>query len=163
MLSSKTILALILHISVFCFFHFYSCHEPGMFPYVMLATTSIFFYPDWPKRLLQKLPSRISSLLPSIHPPAPSEHCIYPQTVEKAKKQQLKGKDKQGKDILPLKQSTTAYHNLGALCFILFTICQVFLPYSHFVTQVRKSSFKHLQVCFNICSRYYSIDIPFYH
>lgn len=59
----------------------------GMFPYVMLVTMPIFSAPDWPKRVMSRLPACLQPLLPSLTEAQPSADCFYPpQPSSSAKK-----------------------------------------------------------------------------
>ena len=44
----------------------------GMFPWIMIASTLIFFPPDWPRRVFARLLRRFPRLLPPPPPPPPS-------------------------------------------------------------------------------------------
>jgi vitamin K-dependent gamma-carboxylase len=97
-----------------------------MFPYAMLATTTIFYANDWPKRFLLKLRlikkeyydeeskrfCDISKL---------SNHCLY----EKVKSSKAAG----------VVQKASVYHQFFTIFAILYISEQSFLPYSHFITK----------------------------
>ncbi|KAG9488825.1 hypothetical protein GDO78_005035 [Eleutherodactylus coqui] len=87
----------------------------GMFSYTMLATSPIFCYPDWPRRLVSKLPRCLHWAFPLIKPPQKSSQCVYP--------------GQKGKSSIGLR------HKLGAIFTIIYIAEQLFLPYSHFITQ----------------------------
>nr|DBA32113.1 TPA: hypothetical protein GDO54_007857 [Pyxicephalus adspersus] len=89
----------------------------GMFSYTMLATSPLFCYPDWPRRLVSKLPRFLHCILPHTQPPQKSPECIYPG-------QKGKGAGQYG-----LRQK------LGAIFTVIYILEQFFLPYSHFITQ----------------------------
>ncbi|XP_060642951.2 vitamin K-dependent gamma-carboxylase [Anolis sagrei] len=88
----------------------------GMFSYTMLATSPLFCHPDWPRRLAARLPSALHVLLPLSRPPQPSPECVY-----------TKGKGPRRRPGLRQK--------LGAAFTLLYILEQLFLPYSHFITQ----------------------------
>lgn len=90
----------------------------GMFSYTMLATSPIFCYPDWPRRLVSKLPRCLHCVLPHTQPPQRSPECVYPG-------QKGKGTAQYG-----------LRHKLGAIFTVIYILEQLFLPYSHFITQV---------------------------
>lgn len=89
----------------------------GMFSYTMLATSPIFCYPDWPRRLVSKLPRCLHCVLPHTQPPQRSPECVYPG-------QKGKGTAQYG-----------LRHKLGAIFTVIYILEQLFLPYSHFITQ----------------------------
>ncbi|XP_075063408.1 vitamin K-dependent gamma-carboxylase [Mixophyes fleayi] len=89
----------------------------GMFSYTMLATSPVFCYPDWPRRLVSKLPRCLHWALPHTKPPQRSPECVYPgQKGKSAAQPRLR-------------------HKLGAIFTVIYIIEQLFLPYSHFITQ----------------------------
>ncbi|KAM4747726.1 vitamin K-dependent gamma-carboxylase [Rhinophrynus dorsalis] len=89
----------------------------GMFSYTMLATSPLFCYPDWPRRLVAKLPCCLHWFLPQTQPPQESSECVYPGRRGKAA-------TKPG-----------FWHKLGAVFTVFYIMEQLFLPYSHFITQ----------------------------
>jgi len=64
----------------------------GMFPYVMLCTTPIFCYPDWPRKLSYRIKFLLfKAKLMKVEPSEPempvevfNERCIYPKEVVKS-------------------------------------------------------------------------------
>jgi len=62
--------------------------DPGMFPWMMLATLPLFCPPNWPRPLVARLPAWLGSALPESQEPQSSSHCIYT-------KQQIKADEKQ--------------------------------------------------------------------
>lgn len=103
-----------------------------MFPYTMLATTTIFYSNDWPKRL--------SVALGISHEPRDnksgkfvisklSSHCIYEKD---------KDEDKDEKPTINKSKSRkTFYHKFFTLFTLIYLAEQLFLPYSHFITKVK--------------------------
>ncbi|KAB1256706.1 Vitamin K-dependent gamma-carboxylase [Camelus dromedarius] len=89
----------------------------GMFPYVMLASSPLFCSPEWPRKLVAHCPKRLQGLLPLRAAPQPSASCVY-------KRGRAKGGQKPG-----------LRHRLGAAFTLLYLLEQLFLPYSHFLTQ----------------------------
>ncbi|XP_032099435.1 vitamin K-dependent gamma-carboxylase isoform X4 [Sapajus apella] len=89
----------------------------GMFSYVMLASSPLFCSPEWPRRLVSYCPQRLQELLPLKAAPQPSVSCVY-------KRSRAKGGQKPG-----------LRHQLGAAFTLLYLLEQLFLPYSHFLTQ----------------------------
>ncbi|XP_006900454.1 PREDICTED: vitamin K-dependent gamma-carboxylase [Elephantulus edwardii] len=89
----------------------------GMFSYVMLASSPLFCSPEWPRKLVSHCPKRLQELLPLRAAPQPSVSCVY-------KRSRAKGGQK-----LRLR------HQLGAAFTLLYLLEQLFLPYSHFLTQ----------------------------
>lgn len=84
----------------------------------MLASSPVFCSPDWPRKLVSHCPQRLQELLPLKAAPQPSVSCVY-------KRSQGKGGQKPG-----------LRHQLGAAFTLLYLLEQLFLPYSHFLTQV---------------------------
>lgn len=85
----------------------------GMFPWTMLATMPIFCYPDWPKKLVGRLPSLLQKVLP---------------TAKQSKKSIICSNAEKGR--LHMSQ-----------LFVIFVasmhvFVQLVLPYSHSVTKV---------------------------
>uniref|UniRef100_A0A8C3S4F3 Vitamin K-dependent gamma-carboxylase n=1 Tax=Chelydra serpentina TaxID=8475 RepID=A0A8C3S4F3_CHESE len=93
----------------------------GMFSYTMLATSPLFCSPDWPRRLGARFPACLRRLLPSLEPPQPSEACVY-----EGPKHKDRGRGERGPGLR---------QKLGALFTVLYVLEQLFLPYSHFITQ----------------------------
>ncbi|XP_022359868.1 vitamin K-dependent gamma-carboxylase isoform X1 [Enhydra lutris kenyoni] len=89
----------------------------GMFPYVMLASSPLFCSPEWPRKLVSRFPERLQELLPLKATPQPSVSCMY-------KRSRAKGGQKPG-----------LRHWLGAAFTLFYLLEQLFLPYSHFLTQ----------------------------
>ncbi|XP_061448528.1 vitamin K-dependent gamma-carboxylase isoform X2 [Rhineura floridana] len=93
----------------------------GMFSYTMLATSPLFCYPDWPRHLIARCPTCFQRLLPLLELPQPSQECMYgeagrPRSGRAARRPGLRQK-------------------LGAVFTVLYVLEQLFLPYSHFITQ----------------------------
>ena len=111
-------------------FHFMNSQmfEIGMFPYTMMATMVLFFAFDWPKKLLSHMPRPVKAVLPSMDEAQPSEQCIYPPEGGKSKKS------------APVKNLTPG-HVKRLFIFSLYVAVQLFLPYSHFLTQVCRTLF----------------------
>ncbi|XP_068957189.1 vitamin K-dependent gamma-carboxylase isoform X2 [Petaurus breviceps papuanus] len=89
----------------------------GMFPFVMLASSPLFCSPDWPRRLVSCSPWWLQGLLPSTADAQPSLSCVY-------KRGRAKGSPQ-----------ARLRHRLGAVFTLLYLLEQLFLPYSHFITQ----------------------------
>ncbi|KAM6289225.1 LOW QUALITY PROTEIN: vitamin K-dependent gamma-carboxylase [Aegotheles albertisi] len=87
----------------------------GMFPYTMLASSGLFCHPSWPRRLVSRCPRWLRGGLPSTRPPQPS-----PTATTGA------GGARGG--LRPRQHLATAFT-------LLFVLEQLFLPYSHFITQ----------------------------
>ncbi|XP_039625315.1 vitamin K-dependent gamma-carboxylase isoform X2 [Polypterus senegalus] len=102
----------------------------GMFPYAMLATTPLFCYPDWPRRLFAKFPTCLRGVLPPVMTnPQTSVSCLYPEV-------ELKTKGLTAEQSLQVKPTRASLrHKLGAVFTIIYIAEQFFLPYSHFITQ----------------------------
>ncbi|XP_047299876.1 vitamin K-dependent gamma-carboxylase isoform X4 [Homo sapiens] len=89
----------------------------GMFSYVMLASSPLFCSPEWPRKLVSYCPRRLQQLLPLKAAPQPSVSCVYKRS-----------RGKSG-------QKPGLRHQLGAAFTLLYLLEQLFLPYSHFLTQ----------------------------
>ncbi|XP_057618028.1 vitamin K-dependent gamma-carboxylase isoform X2 [Chionomys nivalis] len=89
----------------------------GMFPYVMLASSPLFCSTEWPRKLVARCPKWLQELLPTKDAPRPSPCCVY-------KRARAKTGTKAG-----------LRHRLGAVFTLLYLLEQLFLPYSHFLTQ----------------------------
>ncbi|XP_074784470.1 vitamin K-dependent gamma-carboxylase [Athene noctua] len=87
----------------------------GMFPYTMLASSGLFCHPSWPRRLCARCPSWVQRVLPSTQPPRPSPDCHY------------RGRGTRG--------GLQPRQHLAAAFTLLYVLEQLFLPYSHFITQ----------------------------
>ncbi|CAL8277732.1 unnamed protein product [Merluccius merluccius] len=97
----------------------------GMFAYTMLSTSPLFCYPDWPRRFFARFPKPLEGLLPFTAPRAqPSASCVYP-VVQKSPKTQSG----------PSTTQPRFRHKLAAVFTLLYVAEQLFLPYSHFITQ----------------------------
>ena len=113
-----------------------------MFPYTMLATTTIFYSNDWPKRFLltSKILNEKKDSNDSFYISKLSDHCIYEKQAEDNQTadiqlEQVKKKTKS--------KSFSFYHKFFTLFTFIYIGEQCFLPYSHFITQV--SSFQDLK------------------
>ncbi|XP_055972653.1 vitamin K-dependent gamma-carboxylase [Sorex fumeus] len=89
----------------------------GMFSYVMLASSPLFCSPEWPRKLVSHWPQMLQELGPLQAAPQPSASCIY-------KRRRARGSQKPG-----------LRHQLGTAFTLLYLLEQLFLPYSHFLTQ----------------------------
>lgn len=111
----------------------------GMFPYAMLSTTVLFYAADWPRKCLSwLLGSRgLQSCCPA---PQRSSHCHYPngapvgEAVEGSDAQVAAAASRQHSEASSVRP-TSWLHKAGAMFTALFLCWQVFLPYSHFLTQ----------------------------
>lgn len=114
----------------------------------MLATTTIFYSNDWPKRLAVKLGlwsnavrDKSGSFVISIR----SAHCIYEKTDKNEDDNDDYGDDDNKKsNTRKQRKSTTKstttktkfYHKFFTIFTLLYLAEQTFLPYSHFITKV---------------------------
>ncbi|XP_041280593.1 vitamin K-dependent gamma-carboxylase isoform X2 [Onychostruthus taczanowskii] len=87
----------------------------GMFSYTMLATNGLFCRPEWPRGLVARCPPWLQAWLPSTKPPQPSPDCHYG------------GRRARG--------GLRPRQHMAAAFTILYVLEQLFLPYSHFITQ----------------------------
>ncbi|XP_035169598.1 vitamin K-dependent gamma-carboxylase-like, partial [Oxyura jamaicensis] len=86
----------------------------GMFSYTMLASSGLFCDAAWPRRLCARCPRWLRGGLPSTEPPQRSPDCHYG-----GGRGRLRGRQ-----------------HLAAAFTLLYVAEQLFLPYSHFITQV---------------------------
>lgn len=107
----------------------------GMFPYAMLATLPLFCAYNWPKKLFACMPNCISKMLPSQEEPQASIHCVYPESVNDQKKDQDHSKKTKTSNKC---QTPTASHKASVFIVLVYIGCQLFLPYSHFITKVQQ-------------------------
>lgn len=101
----------------------------GMFAYTMLATSPLFCYTDWPKRFFARFPDFLKPVLPLTSADTkPSTSCVYSDVQStSAEHQETTSVTKSSK--LRLR------HKLGAIFTIVYIMEQLFMPYSHFITQ----------------------------
>ena len=115
-----------------CMFHIMNSQmfNIGMFPYTMLATMPIFFSPDWPRRLLlPKMPRVLSFILPTQEDPGINE-CFTAANKDSRRTHEGQNTGACVKRFVFLKKSFW-------ICVAgLFVLIQLFLPWSHFITQV---------------------------
>ncbi|XP_031440680.1 vitamin K-dependent gamma-carboxylase [Clupea harengus] len=101
----------------------------GMFAYTMLATSPLFCYPDWPRRFFGHFPEFLRPILPITSPPSQtSSSCVYPKLPTGSAVPQEAASS-------PKPSSPRLKHKLRAIFTIIYIIEQLFLPYSHFITQ----------------------------
>ncbi|XP_051764878.1 vitamin K-dependent gamma-carboxylase isoform X2 [Ctenopharyngodon idella] len=101
----------------------------GMFSYTMLATSPLFCYPDWPRRFFGRFPEFLRPVLPLISlAPSPSSSCVYPNPPSVSREQE--------EAHAAARPTTPSFkHKFRAFFTILYITEQLFLPYSHFITQ----------------------------
>ncbi|XP_031452831.1 vitamin K-dependent gamma-carboxylase [Phasianus colchicus] len=87
----------------------------GMFSYTMLASSGLFCDPSWPRRLFSRCPRWMQGVLPTTAPPQHSPDCHYGGRGA-ARRPALR-------------------QQLAAAFTLLYVLEQLFLPYSHFITQ----------------------------
>ncbi|KAJ1091821.1 hypothetical protein NDU88_004936 [Pleurodeles waltl] len=116
----------------------------GMFSYTMLATSPLFCYPDWPRRLVTKLPYLLRKVLPLVEAPQCSQDCVYTTAGRTGKPQRTRARasgDDASEEQSKVRSKGAAETRLslrqkfGALFTVLYILEQFFLPYSHFITQ----------------------------
>lgn len=63
---------------VYCFFHISNAFyfNIGIFPWMTIAATTIFFEPDWPQRLARWSLARFQPVGPLVSPSAPAAHAV---------------------------------------------------------------------------------------
>uniref|UniRef100_A0A2I3GLF2 Vitamin K-dependent gamma-carboxylase n=1 Tax=Nomascus leucogenys TaxID=61853 RepID=A0A2I3GLF2_NOMLE len=82
-----------------------------------LLSFSVEHLGEWPRKLVSYCPQRLQELLPLKVAPQPSVSCVYKRS-----------RGKSG-------QKPGLRHQLGAAFTLLYLLEQLFLPYSHFLTQ----------------------------
>ncbi|TNN71323.1 Vitamin K-dependent gamma-carboxylase [Liparis tanakae] len=101
----------------------------GMFSYTMMATSPLFCYADWPRRFFARFPSFLRAVLPLSSPdPQPSTSCVY-DTIQST------STNPQETPPVAKAPKLRFKHKLAAIFTILYIAEQLFLPYSHFITQ----------------------------
>ncbi len=104
-----------------------------MFPYAMLATTTIFYSNDWPKRVWCFLRRKKFTPFDINKTAVLSPHCIY----EKIAKNECQFDSQIQKTIHEKKgRNSSFYHKFFSFYSIVYLLTQCFLPYSHFITKV---------------------------
>ena len=120
-----------------------------MFAYTMLATSPLFCYPDWPRRFFGHFPEFLRPILPITSPPSQtSSSCVYPKLPTGSAVPQEAASS-------PKPSSPRLKHKLRAIFTIIYIIEQLFLPYSHFITQVCHAT-EELNHSLNISHIYHS-------
>lgn len=119
-----------------------------MFSYTMLATSPLFCYPDWPRRFFSHFPAFLQGVLPFTSTDLQSSSsCVY------AEARRASTEPNENQETPPT--ATTAQkaprlrfkHKLAAVFTIVYITEQLFMPYSHFITQVNRLFFCVL-LCF---------------
>lgn len=130
--------------------YFHICNSQiftiGIFPYAMLATMPIYCSPDWPKKSIMTLLPRWRHYF-SLDTPLKysASNCYYDCSDESIIQDDIQ---KQSHDTTADKNGTVRTTNKGIQRFgfrdrmtvviLGFYVClQLFLPYSHFITQVK--------------------------
>lgn len=104
-----------------------------MFSYTMLATSPLFCYPDWPRRFFARFPGFLRVVLPLTSPGSqPSTSCVYSDVHSSGEHQETPPAATVSKPRLK--------HKLRAVFTIVYILEQFFMPYSHFITQVRPAN-----------------------
>ncbi|XP_046860535.1 vitamin K-dependent gamma-carboxylase-like isoform X2 [Xenia sp. Carnegie-2017] len=106
-----------------CMFHLMNSQmfHIGMFPWTMLATMPFFLRSDWPRRLSRAMPTCLSLFLPQRDDPKVNTKF----TNEKNPRRKQDCKD--------IYVSLRKYFLIGVAS--IYVIIQLFLPWSHFITQ----------------------------
>lgn len=100
----------------------------GMFPYAMLATSPLFCYTDWPRRLFGHFPDFLKPVLPFTSLDLNSStSCVYNVVQSNTEHQETSTAAKSSK--LRLR------HKLAAIFTVVYIMEQFFMPYSHFITK----------------------------
>ncbi|XP_033108157.1 vitamin K-dependent gamma-carboxylase-like [Anneissia japonica] len=127
----------------------------GMFPYVMLATIPLFCYADWPRRVFKHFPDAFKIALPLDTQLQTNKHCLYQQPINsldlcqqpvneiRPLKGKLKGKSTRrsqrgasnAKRKVATENEICVRHKVVIVCLLAYSVTQVLLPYSHFVTK----------------------------
>ncbi|XP_071952480.1 vitamin K-dependent gamma-carboxylase-like [Antedon mediterranea] len=127
----------------------------GMFPYTMLVSILMFCYADWPRQLFKRLPQVCHIVLPLNTPLQSSKHCLYQESdshqqldshqqpdevispIRKSHKQKRKSKEEVIIKRTNDETESTIYlkHRIIFGVLSAYSLTQVILPYSHFVTK----------------------------
>ncbi|KAH8032845.1 hypothetical protein HPB51_003082 [Rhipicephalus microplus] len=98
----------------------------GMFPYVMIVLTTIFFGYSWPKKLAAILPQYMRNMVPDLSPSRPDFlNCWYPGR----RKVSIHSTGSRKVELRLRRWKMTAF----LVC--LHVLLQLFLPYSHGITK----------------------------
>ncbi|XP_075735561.1 gamma-glutamyl carboxylase [Rhipicephalus microplus] len=98
----------------------------GMFPYVMIVLTTVFFGYSWPKKLAAILPQYMRNMVPDLSPSRPDFlNCWYP------------GRRKVGIHSIGSRKVELRLRRWKMTAFLvcLHVLLQLFLPYSHGITK----------------------------
>lgn len=112
-----------------CMFHLMNSQmfHIGMFAWTMIATMPFFFRCDWPRLLFRKMPRFMSFLLPLEDDPKVEKYF-----TETADSKQENGEDSECcEDVMAFIRKSFL-----VLLASFYVVIQIFLPWSHFITQV---------------------------
>lgn len=99
----------------------------GMFPYAMLATSPLFCYTDWPRRLFGRFPDFLKPVLPfNSQDLKSSTSCVYSEVQSNTERQE---------NLVAKSSKLRLRHKLAAIFTIVYIMEQFFMPYSHFITK----------------------------
>ena len=104
-----------------------------MFPYAMLATTTIFYSNNWPKRLWFFVRGKTFTPTDMSKVSILSSHCIYEKIARNDSGNETGNKKNMHEN---KKRSSSFYHKFFSFYTIIYLVTQCFLPYSHFITKV---------------------------
>ena len=110
----------------------------GMFPWTMLATLPFFFRSDWPRRLSRAMPACFAYFLPLRDDPKVNARFTERSENENTVAEQRADECEQR--FFYIKKTFL----IGLASF--YVIVQLFLPWSHFITQVRFTSGSELYI-----------------
>lgn len=110
-----------------------------MFSYTMLATSPLFCYPDWPRRFFGRFPAFLQAVLPfTSTDPQPSPSCVYAE-ARRASAEPRENQDSRPAATAAKKAPKLRWkHKVAAVFTIVYIVEQLFMPYSHFITQVNR-------------------------
>lgn len=111
----------------------------GMFSYTMLATSPLFCYPDWPRRFFGRFPAFLQTVLPFTSTDLqPSSSCVYTEARRTSVEPQENQETPPAPTAATVAQKAPRLrwkHKLAAVFTIVYILEQLFMPYSHFITQ----------------------------
>ena len=163
----KEKLGMIFSSSTLAFFFGYNFHgmnavmfSIGMFSYMCMALMPIFCRPDWPKKLIRRLPEAAQILFPAAQDACDNQSCtLVENSTTKTTPAKRESDDTgqtvgdQGTKTLPVKEREKENrasrkkiharhwnwkHLFMNLICLHYIVVQLFLPYSHFLTKVRR-------------------------
>lgn len=109
-----------------------------MFSYTMLATSPLFCYPDWPRRFFGRFPAFLQAVLPfTTTDLQSSSSCVYTEASRTSAETRENQETPPSATAAQKAPKLRWKHKLAAVFSIVYILEQLFMPYSHFITQVK--------------------------